>query len=125
MAVDILDEGYKVDPEKTLSIVTRSLEIWKDYTCADFAVSCKRESFVAHPTMQSIFDELWDGPLTYRIPIYQFLFVLINPFYLMKLTYRSDKTLSRLSAGLEKVTTLKDWSFKSALNDNSERLVVI
>jgi len=113
IAVDIIDEGYKVDPEKTRAIVTRPLDNWRDYTCADFAVSCERASFVAHPTVQNLFDELWTGPLTHTINIFQFLLVLVFPAHVMSLTYRKDSTLRRLSRGLGGIIELKDWSFQS------------
>jgi len=115
LAVNIIDEGYKVDPDKTRSIVVRQLDVWKSYTCADLAISSQRLNFVAHPTVQSLFDELWNGPLAHTVNIIQFLFVLVCPFYLMALAYRRDMTLKRLYRGLGDIILLQDWSLRNLL----------
>jgi len=76
--------------EKTRHILTRQLDVWSEYTCVDLATSSEQLDFIAHPSVQSLFDELWIGPLRKGINILEFIAGLLFPPYLMQIDFRKE-----------------------------------
>ena len=122
MAVTIIDEGNKIDMEKTRHILTRQLDVWTEYTCVDLATASEQLDFIAHPAVQTLFDELWIGPLRKGINILEFIAGLLFPPYLMQVDFRKEALENKKT---ENPVAAVDESGEEGTSGESNRLTNI
>ena len=64
-ALDLLEECYEEDEEKTTTLITTSLSTYlsSGTTCLELAVSQKHQEFVAHSCAQYLLTDVWTGKM--------------------------------------------------------------
>ncbi|CAD6195640.1 unnamed protein product [Caenorhabditis auriculariae] len=65
-AIDLIDQCYRSDHEKTLRLLRTQLPHWGHHNCLSLAVLANTKAFLATPCCQMLLAELWHGSLRVR-----------------------------------------------------------
>nr|XP_047126615.1 transient receptor potential cation channel subfamily M member 3 [Hydra vulgaris] len=63
LCLDMLDQCFKTNKELTEKLITNSSSQFNSHTCLTLAVLSDHKYFIAHNAVQTILNDVWDGPI--------------------------------------------------------------
>ncbi|KAE8633107.1 hypothetical protein XENTR_v10001784 [Xenopus tropicalis] len=102
LALDILENAFKMNEQMAMKLLTYQLKNWSNSTCLKLAVSSTLRPFVSHTCTQMLLTDMWMGRLKMRKHSWLkvILGILLPPFVLM-LEFKTKAEMSHVPQSLE------------------------
>ncbi|XP_035699795.1 transient receptor potential cation channel subfamily M member-like 2 isoform X2 [Branchiostoma floridae] len=76
-ATGVLDECYRLDPRRTLGLLTRPQPRWGEGSCMAIANSGKHMAFMSHAACQTNLNRVWFGNMEWFTPLWKVILSLV------------------------------------------------
>ncbi|XP_066299055.1 transient receptor potential cation channel subfamily M member 2-like [Branchiostoma lanceolatum] len=90
-AAGVMDECYRLDPRRTLGLLTRPQPRWGEGSCMAIANSGKHMAFMSHAACQTNLNRVWFGHMEWFTPLWKVILSLIFfPVTVFTITFTDD-----------------------------------